>query len=144
MIKLLRAEETWQKAGAYYVRIQAMAKKYNITLREEFDEKDSEGTRYIVLLDDEFPVATSRFYDLGDGKAMIGRVVVLPEYRGQNLGKRVVEEAEKWLKELGYQIAVVESRLEAIDFYKKHGYIEDKDNYIYGETFTCLHMEKHL
>ena len=27
-IKVMRATETWQQAGAYYVRIQAMAKQY--------------------------------------------------------------------------------------------------------------------
>ena len=37
-IAILRATDTWQQAGAYYVRIQAMAKKHHITLRREFDE----------------------------------------------------------------------------------------------------------
>ena len=37
---IIRATETWQQAGAYYVRIQAMAKKHHITLRQEFDEHD--------------------------------------------------------------------------------------------------------
>ena len=36
-MKTVRATETWQQAGAYYVRIQAMAKQYQITLQEEFD-----------------------------------------------------------------------------------------------------------
>ena len=35
---IIRATETWQQAGAYYVRIQAMAKKHHITLRRMFDE----------------------------------------------------------------------------------------------------------
>ena len=59
-IKVMRATETWQQAGAYYVRIQAMAKQYSITLREEFDEHDTPDTKYIVLLDGDFPVATCR------------------------------------------------------------------------------------
>ena len=36
-LAVIRATETWQQAGAYYVRIQAMAKKHHITLRQEFD-----------------------------------------------------------------------------------------------------------
>lgn len=68
-IYVLRAEELWQQAGAYYVRIQAMARQYHITLREEFDEHDTPDTRYIVLLDDEFPVATCRLYGLS-GEAL--------------------------------------------------------------------------
>lgn len=30
-------------------------------------------------------------------RVLIGRVVVLPEYRGQHLGTKVIHEAEKWI-----------------------------------------------
>ena len=89
-IKVLRAEEEWQRAGAYSVRIQGMNRQHHIPLREEFDEHDCDGTKYIVLLDDGYPVATCRFYELNAKCATIGRVVVLPEYRGQKLGAKVV------------------------------------------------------
>ena len=59
-IQVIRAVETWQHAGAYYVRIQAMARQYHITLREEFDEHDTPDSKYIVLLDDDFPVIRIR------------------------------------------------------------------------------------
>lgn len=62
--QVMRATETWQQAGAYYVRIQAMARQHHITLREEFDEHDTPDTKYIVVLDDDFPVATCRLYEL--------------------------------------------------------------------------------
>ncbi|MBQ6507694.1 MAG: N-acetyltransferase, partial [Clostridia bacterium] len=52
---VIRATETWQQAGAYYVRIQAMAKKHHITLRQEFDEHDTPDTKYIVVTDNSFP-----------------------------------------------------------------------------------------
>lgn len=143
-LKTLRAEETWQQAGAYYVRIQAMAKKYHIPLRDEFDEHDGPGTKYIVLLDEDFPVATCRWYELDKTSAMIGRVVVLPEYRGQGVGILVMQEAEKWLAELGYQTAVIESRDVVTGFYEKQGYIADPGRIIHGPTFTCVHMEKAL
>ena len=101
-MEILRATETWQQAGAYYVRIQAMAKKHHITLRQEFDEHDGEGTKYIVITDEDFPVATARMYELDGDSVMIGRVVVLPEYRHQGLGSRAVTECERWAGEEGY------------------------------------------
>ena len=143
-IKTIRAVETWQQAGAYYVRIQGMARQHNITLRREFDEHDTPDTKYIVLTDDEFPAATCRFYEIDDNSAMIGRVVVLPEYRRKGLGKQVVEEAEKWLRELGYSKAVVESRDVAEGFYKKLGYAATDNRIIHGDTFDCIRMEKTL
>lgn len=143
-MKAVRATETWQQAGAYYVRIQAMAKQYHITLREEFDDHDGPNTNYIVLLDEEFPVATCRIYEIDKNSVMIGRVVVLPEYRNQGLGSRVIEEAELWIKELGYKTIVLESRDVAVEFYERLGYVTVSDQMIHGETFTCIRMEKQL
>lgn len=62
--KVLRAEETWQRAGAYSVRVQGMNRQHHISLREEFDGHDGDESKYIVLLDDTYPVATCRFYEL--------------------------------------------------------------------------------
>lgn len=143
-MKVVRATETWQQAGAYFVRIQAMAKQYHITLREEFDEHDGPDTKYIVLLDEEFPVATCRLYEIDEKSVMIGRVVVLPEYRKKGVGSLTVQEAEKWIRELGYQKAVLESRDVAVGFYEKLGYKAEPDRIIAGETFTCVYMEKEL
>lgn len=143
-IKVIRATETWQRAGAYYVRIQGMARQHGITLRREFDEHDGPDTEYIVLTDGDFPVATCRFYGLDDASAMIGRVVVLPEYRGKGLGVTVVTEAESRLKELGYAVSVVESRDVAVGFYEKLGYAVTDPTIIRGDTFDCVRMEKRL
>lgn len=143
-VQVIRATETWQQAGAYYVRIQGMARQHNIPLRREFDEHDAPSTKYIVLTDDGFPVATCRFYPIDEKSAMIGRVVVLPEYRGQGLGKRVMLEAECWLSDLGFSRAVVESRDVAVGFYQNLGYTVTNANILHGDTFDCIRMEKEL
>ena len=141
--RVIRAAETWQQAGAYYVRIQAMAKKHHITLRQEFDEHDSPDTKYIVITDNDFPIATARMYPLDERRMMIGRVVVLPEYRHQGIGTMVVSECEVWAEELGYSRAVVESRDNKVGFYKQMLY-EVCGKAVEGDTFRCIRMEKDL
>ena len=143
-IKVLRATEEWQRASAYSVRIQGMNRQHHIPLREEFDEHDCDGTKYIVLLDDGYPVATCRFYELSTKCAMIGRVVVLPEYRGQKLGAKVVYEAEKWIAECGYTEIVIDSRLEAVGFYEKLGYKLIDSDVVKSGAFDCVRMRKVL
>lgn len=143
-LEVLRAEEEWQRAGAYSVRIQGMNRQHHIPLREEFDEHDCDGTRYIVLLDDGYPVATCRFYELSRATVMLGRVVVLPEYRGQQLGVRVIQEAEKWIKELSYKVIHIESRIEAQVFYEKLGFKLLADRIVKSGSFDCLDMEKRV
>lgn len=143
-MEVLRAEAEWQRAGAYSVRIEGMNRQHHISLRDEFDEHDCDGTKYIVLLDDGYPVATCRFYEAGDAAVTLGRVVVLPEYRGKKLGSLVVSEAEKWAKELGYKEIKIDSRLEAIDFYAKLGYNHVDDSVIRSGSFDCVKMNKYI
>ena len=138
----MRAEEEWQRAGAYSVRIQGMNRQHHISLREEFDEHDGEGTRYIVLLDEAYPVATCRFYQLDSASVMIGRVVVLPEYRGKGLGRRVIQEADDWIRELGFQWVTVDSRTVAMDFYRKLGFEAVDGTVIRSGVFDCVRMIK--
>ena len=143
-MEILRATTTAGRAGAYYVRIQAMARKHQIPLDVEFDEHDTPDTKYIVVVDNYLPIATCRLYAIDDAKVMLGRIVVLPEYRHQGIGTLVVREAETWARELGFTTAVVESRDNKIPFYESMGYVADMERKIEGETFTCFRMEKNL
>ena len=141
-MEVIRATEEFQRAGAYYVRIQAMARQHHIPLREEFDEIDGPGCRYIVVLDEGFPVATCRWFKTGEGTVEIGRVVVLPEYRGKHLGMLVMEEAEKWIREQGYRKIELSSRVEATGLYEKLGYKQTGRTEPLRENMTLVYYEK--
>ena len=141
---ILRATETWQRAGAFSVRIQGMNRQHHISLREEFDEHDGSESKYIVLLDDTYPIATCRFYALDKQSVLLGRVVVLPEYRGKHLGSRVIREAEKWIAELGYREIIIDSRTVAVGFYEKLGYTVADGTVIQSWKFDCIRMHKQI
>ena len=143
-MEIIRATTTAEQAGAYYVRIQAMARKHHIPLRVEFDEHDTPETMYIVAVDDYLPVATCRLYPIDVSSMMLGRIVVLPEYRRQGVGTQVVRAAEEWARQLGYATAVVESRENKTPFYETMGYVADDSKAIVGDTFTCYRMMKKL
>jgi len=143
-IEVMRASEEWQRAGAYSVRIQGMNRQHHISLREEFDEYDKDGTRYIVILYDGYPVATCRFYEADPETVIMGRVVVLPEYRNRFLGTRVIGSAEKWIKELKYKEILIDSRLEVVSFYEKLGYIHMDDSIKKSGNFECIRMHKYI
>ena len=141
-IQIIHADQEHLRAGAYYVRIQAMAKAYHITLREEFDEKDGPDCHYLLALDDDFPAATCRWFETEPGTAEIGRVVVLPEYRHRNLGSQIVREAEKWITEAGCRKIVVSSRKGVEPFYEKLGFLYNESHEAHSTTFACVYMEK--
>ncbi|MBQ6453569.1 MAG: GNAT family N-acetyltransferase [Coriobacteriales bacterium] len=145
-IEIMRAQAEWQRAGAYSVRIQGMNRQHHISLRDEFDEHDCDGTRYIVALDAGYPVATCRFYQAAGATdaVVLGRVVVLPEYRGSGLGARVVREAEAWIRELGYAQVLIDSRVEVVGFYERLGYEHVDDAVAKSGVFDCIRMRKVL
>ena len=143
-MEIIRATEEFQLAGAYYVRIQAMARQHHIPLREEFDEVDGPGCRYIVVLDDGFPVATCRWFHVAEDAVEIGRVVVLPDYRGRGLGALVMDAAERWIRECGCRKIVLSSREGVVPFYERLGYRCDPTREAHSTTFRCVYMEKLL
>ncbi|MDO4804267.1 MAG: GNAT family N-acetyltransferase [Lachnospiraceae bacterium] len=142
--QIIRATELWQQTGAYYVRIQGMGRQHNISLREEFDEHDGPDTKYIVILDGLFPIATARFYELDDKTVMIGRVVVLPEYRGKGLGSMTIKAAEEWIRELGYRHIRIDARDVAVGFYEKLGFSAREPLTVEWGNFRCIRMEKDI
>ena len=121
-----------------------MAKQHGIGLHEEFDEHDGGDTKYIVLLIENFPVATCRFYEIDRETVLVGRVVVLPEYRGAGLGRVTVLEAEKWIKELGYRKIVIDARDVATGFYEKIGFTAGEPLVSDWGNFHCVRMEKFI
>ena len=140
----VRATELWQKAGAYYVRIQANNQRYGIDLATEFDEHDTEETCYVVLLDQGFPVATCRMFKCSEGYIELGRVVVLPDYERRGLATRLLAEAEAWAKEMGYKRIVIEARTVLESFYEKRGYVLLATHPVRREPFDCVQMGKNL
>ncbi len=146
-MEILRADTLPLRAGAYYVRIQAMARKHQISLEEEFDAHDTPDTKYILARDDYLPVATARLYPpdpASKAEIILGRVVVLGEYRRKGLGTRVMLAAEQWAKELGYAAAVVDARENKLAFYENLGYRPVAEEPVQSGTFTCVRMKKLL
>ena len=82
------------------------------------------------------------YYEVDEISVIIGRLVVLPDYRDHHLGSRVITEAEAWIKELKYKTILIDSRLETIGFYEKLGFEHIDDTIIRSGTFDCVRMKK--
>lgn len=62
---------------------------------DEFDETDSSAI-HLVGFDGSIPAATCRFFkENGEDIYIIGRFAVLKQYRGQNIGAKMLEKAEQ-------------------------------------------------
>jgi GrpB-like predicted nucleotidyltransferase (UPF0157 family)/GNAT superfamily N-acetyltransferase len=95
-----------------------------------FDNKNHE---HFLLYQGTKIIGYSHIQLLPESKAALRIIVLLEKSRRQNFGSHFLETIEKWLKVHGYKSLHVESSKEAMNFYKKHKYIEmpfdDPDGY---------------
>ncbi len=63
--------------------------------------------------------------------------------RGLGVGRRVIEEAEAWAKELGIRRVVITSQKHAVGFYERLGYTVNPD-IVFQSRIPIVHTEKNL
>lgn len=85
-----------------------------------------------------------KHYD--EGVMEVKRMFVLPEKRGLGIGGLLLQELEKWAKELGYRKCILETGVkqpEAIALYNKSGYriIPNYGQYLNVENSVCFEKE---
>ena len=91
--------------------------------QNEFDQTD-ETALHLVLYADGTPAAVARLFTQQDRTVYtVGRIAVLPQYRGLRLGNHILEEAEQCAKRLGAKRLVLSAQCRVQPFYEKNGYI---------------------
>ncbi len=110
---------------------------------EEFDDIDNIAT-HLVMYEMENPVSTCRIYFNNSKQAfVIGRIAVIKEYRGQNIGARILNEAENYIRQHNGKSASLSAQVRVVTFYEKQGY--QKQGMIYlDENVPHIWMKKNL
>lgn len=68
----------------------------------KFDDIDETATHIVMFNEDKIPIATCRiFWDAVMNTYILGRLAVIKEYRGKNIGSVIVKEAEKYIQKNG-------------------------------------------
>lgn len=142
-MEAIRVTENWQRAAVYWLRIQVFVEGQNIPLEMEFDAHDGDAASYVLIVENHRPIATARLYTDEQGTARIGRVGVAEGSRGLGVGRRVIEEAEAWAKELGIHRVVITSQKQAVGFYERLGYTVNPD-IVFQSRIPIVHTEKNL
>ena len=117
----------------------------------EFDDMDS-SSEHIVIYEkncseekenDMKPIATCRFFLDTDGSYLIGRIAVIKEKRGENIGAFLIETAEKQIEKLGGKQFKIHAQCRVRGFYEKQGYIAS-DVFDEDEGIPHIWMYKEL
>jgi predicted GNAT family N-acyltransferase/L-amino acid N-acyltransferase YncA len=93
----------------------------------ELDGRDGAAV-HVVLEDGGRLVGTARIFDTG-GEAVVGRVAVEADRRGEGFGVRVMAAAERWASEQGLPAVELHAQQSVIGFYERLGYSGVGDPY---------------
>lgn len=97
----------------------------------------------LVAYADENPVGCGAFKPFSEKEAEIKRMFVLPEFRGQGLGRKILKNLEYWAEESNFDFCILETSRDmpkAVKLYQKAGYstIQSYGQYKDVETSICM------
>lgn len=108
---------------------------------DEFDDVD-DTAYHVVIFRGEKAVATGRLFF--DGESWhIGRVAVMADCRGQNMGERVMTALENYGREIGVSEITLSAQMQAKGFYEKVGY-ENLGELHYDQDCPHVTMKKKI
>ncbi|MBK8285029.1 MAG: GNAT family N-acetyltransferase [Ahniella sp.] len=88
-------------------------------IEEEWDALDP-LSRHVLALDEQgLPIATGRLTP----EHKIGRMAVLPEWRGAGVGAAIVQKLIDIAREQGFESVSLHSQMHAIPFYSRAGFV---------------------
>jgi len=99
----------------YQLRWELLRKPFNLPLGSERDEYDSVAIHRMMLADDGTAIAVGRLF-VGSDEAQIRFMGLRPEYRGQGLGAKMVEDLEQLARNEKVKRLVMNAREEAVEF----------------------------
>ncbi|MBO6212600.1 GNAT family N-acetyltransferase [Algoriella sp.] len=99
----------------------------------------------VIAYIDEKAVGCGAIKNYSDDTMEVKRMYVNPDFRGNRIGKTVLDELEIWTKELGYKKCILETGMmqpEAITLYKRNNFIQIENYGQYKEDETSVCFEK--
>jgi predicted GNAT family N-acyltransferase len=108
------------------VREVVFIEEQHVPLYIEWDEHDQDAIHLLALDSSGQAIGCARILK----KGRIGRMAVMPDWRGKGIGLALLDEAMKICKSLGMQTVVISSQTHAIKFYQKVGFSVTSEVYI--------------
>jgi GNAT superfamily N-acetyltransferase len=115
--------DDWDAYHRIRQEVMLESKKYAL---EHPDEETLPGHHPLLLWKDDRPIGTIRIDELDGGCAALRLVAIDPALQGQGHGGKLLQEAERFVRQLGCGRAVVFSTTEAIGYYEAGGFTEDE------------------
>ncbi len=122
-MRVFLAESAAERQACFDIRRAVFIEEQQIPEAEEWDDHDATCLHYLAE-----GAGTARLIAKGD-VAKIGRVAVLPTFRGTGLGARIMQAVMGDARVRGFAVAELESQVYAIPFYERLGFVAEGPDY---------------
>ena len=120
-----------QKEDCFYIRQKVFVEEQGF--HNEFDDIDNTCTHISLYFNDNV-IGCARVFE-EQGKLIIGRIAVLKEFRGQQLGTKILEYVHNYAQENNHIETHLHAQCRACKFYESLGYVS------YGPIEYDEHVE---
>ena len=118
------------KIKAFEIRNLVFCEEQKVSKKIEFDGLDQFCDHYLAKIN-EVPIGTARVREQTKGTYKIERMAVLKEYRKKGVGKAIMKKILKnYLNSSKINKLILNSQIEAKDFYKKFGFVEVGNEFV--------------
>ena len=112
------------KKKAFEIRNLVFCEEQKVSKKIEFDGLDQFCDHYLAKIN-KFPIGAARVREQKRGIFKIERMAVLKRYRKKGVGKAIIKKILKhYLNLNNINKLILNSQIEAKDFYKKFGFVE--------------------
>jgi predicted GNAT family N-acyltransferase len=129
-IPIVTQIKTWQdaKLDAYSIRKRVFIEEQGVPEEMELDEFDLHARHALAYVGSEC-IGTARLVILPGNIGRIGRMAVLPSYRGQGTGKQLLKALLKASQSQGIEQVELHAQVTVIPLYEQFGFIAQGDIY---------------
>ena len=125
--------EMFQTIPEYAIEIRKKVFMAEQGFQNEFDDIDLIAMHFVLFDDLDMPIATCRvFQKENDGIYFLGRLAVVKECRGKNIGSILINHVEAYVKKIGGEQIQLHAQCRVAAFYNKLGFspfgnVEDEE-----------------
>lgn len=116
-ISLRLADWGIEKAALRLIRERVFIQEQGVPVDMEWDEWDADAAHFLALTGNQ-PVGVARLLPVGK----IGRLAVLPEWRGQGIGRDLMQLALDTARQRGLAEITIHAQVSVTEFYRKLGF----------------------
>ncbi|MEI5989397.1 GNAT family N-acetyltransferase [Enterococcus crotali] len=131
-MKIVHTKDTMSDIylDAVKIRRQVFMQEQGVPGEIEIDKYEASCIHFVLYGDSNEAIATCRLLPLDDGLIKLQRMAVQKKFRGNDYGRLIVEGAEQFANEQGYNTVTLGAQITALGFYEKMGYIKEGDMFL--------------